>query len=259
MNFASIVLLLSAGLLCGIIICLEIGRRIGRGALQGDAEGFHKGFSAIEGSVFGMLGLLIAFTFSGAASRYDHRRQLIAEEANKIGTAYMRIDLLPEEAQPGMRNLFRSYLEARLESYDDVEDTTAVNAMLDSSAHLQGLIWKKTLVACEGMGVSEQDKVLLLTALNEMIDITTTRKAAIQTHPPVIVFIMLILISLFASLLAGYGMAASRKPGILHILAFAVLLTFTVYVILELEYPRKGLIRLNAADKALLDLQESMQ
>ena len=105
--------LLAGGLLLGILAFLEVGRRIGLHRKQVDPEGAGAGLGAIDGAVFGLMGLLIAFTFSGAATRFDARRQLVGQEANDIGTAYLRIDLLPQAAQPALREDFRNYTEAR--------------------------------------------------------------------------------------------------------------------------------------------------
>src|SRR5262245_22835515 len=93
----------AGGLLAGMLVCLELGRRLGVRRLERDPQGALAGLGAVEGAVFGLYGLLIAFTFSGAPARFDARRQLIAEEANAIGTAYLRIDLLAAESQPALR------------------------------------------------------------------------------------------------------------------------------------------------------------
>ena len=77
------------------MLVLEVGWRIGARRLAEDPNGADAGVGAVEGAVFALLGLLIAFTFSEAASRFDTRRQLIVEETNDIGTAYLRLDLLP--------------------------------------------------------------------------------------------------------------------------------------------------------------------
>ena len=82
-----------------------------------DPENAKKGAGVIEGAVFGLLSLLMAFTFSGAVTRFDTRRHLVSEEAIRIGTAFERIKLLPADSQPAMRDLFKRYLDARLETY----------------------------------------------------------------------------------------------------------------------------------------------
>ncbi len=84
-----------------------------------------EGIGPIEASVFGLLGLLLAFSFAGGTSRLDTRRQLIVEEANAIGTAYLRLDLVAVANQPEMRRLFREYLDSRLRVYETLRDVAA--------------------------------------------------------------------------------------------------------------------------------------
>src|SRR5437870_1497571 len=124
-------------LFCGMLVPLEIGRRIGVRRMAQDPEGARAGIGAIEGAVFGLLGLLIAFTFSGAASRFDTRRQLIVEETNDIGTAYLRLDLLPADLQPALRESFRRYLDARIEVYRKLPDIAAARKSLAKADELQ--------------------------------------------------------------------------------------------------------------------------
>ena len=101
--------------------------------------------------------------------------------------------------------------------------------------------------------------MLLLPALNAMIDITTTRTIATQMHPPLIIFAMLGVLALVCSLLAGYAMAGGRSRSLVHSIGFAVVLTLTVYVILDIEYPRVGLIRVDATDRVLREVRQSMR
>ena len=105
MNYTAQVSLFALGLFLGMLLLLEVGRRIGIRRLTIDPEGARTGVGAIEGAVFALLGLLIAFTFSGAASRLDTRRQLIVEEANAIGTAYLRLDLLKGQARERLKKI----------------------------------------------------------------------------------------------------------------------------------------------------------
>jgi len=100
--------------------------------------------------------------------------------------------------------------------------------------------------------------MLLLPALNAMIDITTTQVMATQMHPPMVVFAMLFGLALAGSLLAGFGMTGGRVRSRFHMIGFALVMAVAVYVILDIEYPRLGLIRVDAFDQALIDLRESM-
>jgi hypothetical protein len=247
---------LAVGLLLGMLLLLEIGRRAGARRLAQDPDGARTGAAPIEGAVFGLLGLLIAFTFSGAATRFDTRRHLIVEEANDIGTAYLRLDLLPPESQPPLRDLFRRYLDTRLEAYGALPDTVAAKTALDRAAVLQGEIWNSAVVASRG---NSPAAMLLLPALNQMIDITSTRLAGMRMHPPTVIFLMLSGLTLLGSLLAGYGMAASKKRGWIHMLVFATIMAASVYVIVDLEFPRAGLIRVDAFDQVLVDVRQTMK
>ncbi len=250
--------LFSGTLFAGTLVLIEVGRRIGLRRLASDPDGARTGVSAVEGSLFGLLGLLIAFTFSGANSRFDARRVLITEEANNIGTAWLRLDLLPSEAQPELRDLFRRYLDSRLETYQKLPDIAAAEAELGRSLVLQGEIWKKAVAAVKA-GPPGPSGSLVLSSLNSMFDIVTSRTAAARTHPPVIIYIMLMALAFAAALFVGYGMAGARTRNWLHVIGFSAVLSITVYVILDLEFPRLGLVRVNAFDQSLVDLRESMK
>jgi hypothetical protein len=212
----------------------------------------------VEGAVFSLLGLLIAFTFSGAAARFDARRQYIVQEANNLGTAWLRLEVLPPSAAAELRELFRQYLDSRVRTYQNLRDVPATKAELARSQNLQNEIWTNAVAAGRDAG-SQPVHALLLSALNEMFDITTTRTEAMKLHPPGIIFGMLGILSLAASLLAGYGMAGGKSRSWIHILGFAGVMAVTVYVILDLEYPRRGLIRVDPADQVLMELRENIR
>ena len=258
MTLAQTAALSMLSLFVGMLVLSEVGRRVGLRKFARDPEGFAKGIGAAEAAVFGLLGLLIAFTFSSAAARFEARRHLITDEANAIGTAYLRVDLLPVDAQPTMRTLFRRYAEVRATTYLDAEERAAAEARLAEGVALQGRIWKTAIAALQRPGVPTQSSMLLLPALNEMIDITTTRVMATRNHPPMIVFLLLGGLSLVGALLVGYGTAADAERNWFHTVIFAAILSLVVYVILDLEFPRLGLIRVDSADQILVELRESM-
>jgi hypothetical protein len=251
--------LFAFALFVGMLILLNVGRRIGIRHLASDPKGARTGTGTIEAAVFALLGLLIAFTFSGAVSRFDDRRHLIIEEANAIGTAYLRLDLLPAGAQPTLREEFKQYVEYRLDIFRKLSDVRAATAELDVATKLQGKIWSQAVAASQAQGASPAAPMLLLPALNQMIDITTTRTMALQLHPPLIIFGMLFLVALASALLAGYAMAGGKDRKWLHVMGFALVIALTVYVILDIEFPRFGLIRVDTFDQALVDLLESMK
>lgn len=246
-------------LLAVMVLLLEMGRRFGIRRSTVDEEGVKAGAGAVEGAVFGLLGLLLAFTFSGAAGRFDTRRLQIVDEANAVGTAYLRLDLLPEGERPALQELFRRYLDTRLAAYRQLPDFRAARRGLAQSMELQGLIWSRAVGAVRMEGASRSAEMLLLPALNQMFDIAATRTAMMRMHPPHIIYVMLVMLSLLGSLLAGYGMARARTRGWFHILGFTLIMTASIYIILDLEFPRLGLIRIDRFDQLLVDVRDGMK
>ena len=98
--------------------------------------------------------------------------------------------------------------------------------------------------------------MLVIGALNEMIDITATREMATRSHPPAVVFLLLVAMSLVCALLTTSQTTARSW---LHTLTFAAVISLTVYVIIDIEFPRVGLIRVDSADEMLLQVRESMR
>jgi hypothetical protein len=215
----------------------------------------------MEGAMFALLGLLLAFTFYGAAARFDARRMTIAEEANDIGTAYLRVDMLAPEDQAALRPVFRQYADARIEAFRKLPDLAAAKAAIARSERLQQEIWSRAVRATwrERPDVHRGAHILLLPAINDMIDITTTRSMGARIHPPRVIFALLAGVALVCALLAGRTMGATHTISKLHLVIFVFTAVFTVYTILEIEYPRAGLLRLDAYDQVLVDLRASMK
>lgn len=257
MNIALLAMIYSIALFAGILLMIETGRRIGVRRHRAEGELAAKGFGAVEGAIFGLLGLILAFSFSGGLSRFDMRRQLVVKEANDIGTAWLRIDLLPPETQGPMRDLFRRYLEARLEVYRRVPDMDAVRVAMARSSGAQKEIWAMALPSA-GQAGPGLPQMLLLPALNAMFDTATSQHEMARMHPPRIVFVLLGALVLACSLFAGYDMGGRPRLNLLHSVAFALVLSVTVYVIIDIEYPRIGFIRMTDSDALLMQLRESM-
>jgi hypothetical protein len=241
-----------------MLALFEFGAKVAarRLAQSPDKDPAHGG--VVDASVFGLLGLLLAFTFSGAADRFNHRRLLITQEANAIGTAWLRIDMLPAAAQPAIRDGFRRYLDARLAIYDKLPDEAAAAPEIARTQRELDDLWAKAVaVARTDSGVPA--RMLLLPTMNEMFDLAEERMMALRMHPPVVIWLMLIALALVASLLAGYGMPASGKRNWLHMLAFVGTTAIAIFVIMDLEYPRRGFIQVKDFDQVLVDLRASMK
>ena len=209
--------------------------------------------SAVEGAVFALFGLLLAFTFSGAVARYDAHRELVTEERNDIETAYLRLDLLPPQGQPRLRQLFRDYVDSRLRLFD-----SASAEVQPSTEQLKRQIWQESMADVTATGANPDATRLVSPALNNMFDITATRLNAFNMHPPPVIFLLLFVLSGGSAFLAGYGMSAPTRSWF-YTIAFALAVTLTVYATLEIEYPSQGLIRLTSTDQVLITLRNSMK
>jgi hypothetical protein len=241
-----------------MLAMLEIGRQFGLRRLARDPDGAKEGMGPLEGSVFGLLGLLVAFTFSGAAERYEARRELVVQEANALGDAWARLDTLPPETQPPLRDGLRRYVASRLETYRRIPDLDAVRAGLRRSVEIQDEIWKGAVAACrtpEGQRVT----MLVLPALDAAFDMTTIRTATALRHPPLIIFILLALLALASALIAGHGITGAKKRNLTSMFGYAAATAIAVYAILDLEFPRVGLVRLDSEDRMLVEVHDSMK
>ena len=192
----------------GMLIMLEVGRQFGIRRRPTESEGERGSLGTIEGAMFAMFGLVVAFSFSGAAGRFNDKRALIAVEANCIETAYLRLNLLSQQAQPELQELFRRYLDSRLETYRKLPNIEAAEVEVAKSKKIQREIWTNAVAAPQLKDSHVDAGKLLLPSLNSMIDITTTRGMALETHPPNVIYALLFGLGLICAMLAGYRMAS---------------------------------------------------
>ena len=258
MSFTIITLLEGVGLGIAMLALFALGTRSAARRLAQSSDKSAVDGGVIDASVFGLLGLLLAFTFSGAASRFDHRRELITKEVNAIGTAWLRIDMLPPSTQPAIRDGFRRYLDARIGAYAKLPDEAAAFRELQRAQEEQASVWAKAVAVCR-TDSGAPARMLLLPSMNEMFDLAEERTMAIRVHPPGVIWIMLVVLALIGSLLAGYAMPTSKHRDWLHILAFVGTTALAIYVIIDLEYPRRGLIQVKDFDRAMVELRSSMR
>jgi hypothetical protein len=246
---------MSLAVLVGMVGCQLLGRRFGERRGEGNVG---SGPAAIEASVFALLGLLVAFSFSGSETRLQNRRDLIVREVDAVGTAYLRLDLLPAADRTPLKQQFRAYVDARVRYYDKLLDSQAARAERARVDQLQQNIWART-VAATMRTTDVRGTLILLPALNEMFDVTTQRDAALRMHIPLVIFIFLALLSFICAFFCGMDMAKPQRLSLLHVFVFAATMALTAYVILNLEFPRAGFVRLQYLDAMLAELGKSMR
>ena len=246
------------GLFLAMLACLEAGYRAGRRRMRIDAAGAHEGLGSVEAATFALLGLLLGFAFSGALARFDARRGLIVDEATAIGTAYQRLDLAPAEDQPGLRRLFREYLDARIGVYATPADEAATDRSIAAADSVQRHIWTAVIESSRRDQTQNVARVLV-PAVNEMTGITTARAVALHTRLPVPILVLLLTVALSTAVIAGYSMSRHGRRSVLHAVLYAASIALTIYIVLDLDYPRRGLIRLETTDQILEQLRQSIR
>jgi hypothetical protein len=240
-----------------VIACLRGGWWLGRRHTRIAGDGAHQGLGAIEAAVFGLMGLLIAFTFTGAADRFDDRRELITKEVNAIGTAWLRLDILPDASRESVRALFRQYLDARIGAYRELGDGAANADVRRPIRAVQENIWAQLQLAIReerSLPIAQS----VLPPVNEMFDIAEERYWMTERHPPPAIFVILTILVLVSALLAGFGMAEAPKQSKLHVVGFAAVTAIALYLIVDLEFPRLGFVRVDAFDLELVELRATM-
>jgi ABC-type glycerol-3-phosphate transport system permease component len=248
---------LAVALFVGVLLCSELGYRWGTAQLRSQGPKAFAGASHIEGAIFALLGLLLAFNFAGAAGRLERRHAQLIEEANAVGTAWLRLDLLPPESQPAIRDLFRRYVDNRMAVFSNLNDGAKRDAELARTPVLQGQIWALAVEANRD-GTPGYGRLTTLPALNEMFDAATTRTRTALVHTSPVITGFVVCVALLSAAVAGYAMSESGRRPISHAVVFALIVSSTMYMIIDLDYPRFGLIRIDAADTVFRDLRLGM-
>lgn len=248
--------LLLAGLAVAFFVLLLAAMQLGKWVGRRNEEKGASGVSIIEGSVFALLGLLMAFTFSGAAQRMADRRDLLVQEVNAIGTAWLRIDMVNASDQPRLRDQFRRYVDERINYYRSVADVAQRDVVAGRVGALQKEIWGTSMQAARAS--LPPFAASYVGAVNEMFDVATAQTVAQKVHPPVATYAFLGFLTLVAAGLVGLNLGASKRGTLLHQVVYAVVMTAALYIIIDFEFPRIGTIRIDQSDALLLSQRQSM-
>ena len=220
-----------------VLLSIEGGYRLGRFRRRNSDDEKEAPVGAIIGATLGLLAFILAFTFGLAASRFDDRRKIVVEEANAVGTTYLRTGLLPDadaDRRVKLRRLLREYVDERLA----VVQTGNVDQVLTRTAELHGELWKET----ELLGRQYPNSIAV--------------GLLVQNRLPAVIWGVLYLITLLTMIGVGYhaGLSKSRRsPAIVVlVLAFSAILT----LVADLDRSREGL--LTVSQRAMIDLRESM-
>lgn len=230
-----------------------LGYRTRHNIISKDAEQAKVDVKTINGTLLGLLGLLLAFTFGMSNSRFNSRRDLIVQEANNIGTAVLRTDVYPDSVRKLLKSMLKDYVEARISFYNagmDVEKFVFYYYQADDIGRRLWLLAADYARTDEVTARTSQ----LLPALNAMIDIKTTRRAAGESTIPDSIMYFLFILCCCSAFLLGYDHI--EKIDWIIVIGFAIMLSATVFNIIDLDRPRSGLIDMDRTNQNMVELRE---
>jgi hypothetical protein len=248
-NFLDYPLLIFAVFLLTFWVAAWIGASI-RQRKQQQGEEDRDEFMFVLGGTLTLLGLIIGFTFSMAISRYDQRKDYEEQEANAIGTEYVRADLLPPADAVKVRALLKIYLDQRILQYK-TRDGRRLRQIDAQIAKLQTEMW--SAVAKPGAGQLSPVTSLAVAGMNDVLNSQGYTQAAWWNRIPLAAWVLMISISIFCNLLVGYGAHGKSK---LLFLVLPIALSVSLFLIADIDSPRSGLIRVHPQN--LESLAESL-
>lgn len=236
-----------------IIILLQyVGFRVKKNQVKKKAD-VKESIGSVEGSLLGLLALLLSFTFSMSASKNESRRNVIIEEANDIGTVILRCDLYQNQERQFLRSELYKYLELRIAYYQAGTDLGKIKAALSKSDQQSRNLWSKVT------DLSRDPKNIVATqqmvpALNTMFDIVTTRDAGNNAHIPDSILWLLFLLTGIGAFLIGYSSNGNNINWII-VCGFALVMIMTIYLIIDLDRPRQGINNMDQTQERMIELK----
>lgn len=238
-----------------LLVLAEVGYRFGAFSRKKNPEAAQGHSGSVQGAVLGLLGLLLGFSFAMAVGRFDARRALVVEEANFIGTTWLRTDFLPGPYKGQVRDLLVRYTQLKVEAFDSSSDNEELERSRDEIAEIHQQLWQNAADA----SVERNTPVLatFITSLNETLDLDSLRKAALRNHVPGAVWLLLLLVAGCGAWASGYGSGTVGVRSTFNQFLFPLLIAVVITLIADIDRTHKGLIGMNRAP--LVDVLESMQ
>jgi hypothetical protein len=233
-------LLVAIGLIAGVIVAHEIGFWLGSLTRSVD-EPFDRQVSLVRASTAALVAFLIGFAFSGAASRFINRQDIIVQEANALGTAYLRADAIAEPQRGELKAALKEYTGDRVELLSR-EGGDQIEPLLAKVSSLHQRMWRSALDATKD---NAPLKALVLPSINEVIDLNSTHLAAARRHLPIPIMAVLLATAAISIGMIGFGNGrVGRRFSVLDAV-YGVVLAAALWMIIDLDYPRFGLIRVS--------------
>ncbi len=247
---------ITLSLLALMLLAMEAGSRVGRRS-QGTSNAESRSqISTVLTSLLGILALLLGFTFSIALDRYNGRSLAVVNEANAIGTAFLRTDLLPEPARSDTRRAFADYTGVRVRmsvlTWNQKEERIALLARV---LELQDELWRRAAEVSQ-QAPDAATTGLYVQSLNDMIDAYSSNLAELLRHVPHLVMLLLFAAFIVSGGMIGYsaGLAGNRPARATYLMVCVIVLL--MYMVMDLDRPHRGIIQVSS--QSLVDLQKSI-
>lgn len=222
------------------LVSALVGIRVGRRIRAGLSEGERTQLFGMQASLLGLLALLLGFSFAMAQSRFDLRKQLVIDESNAIGTTRLRAGVVGDGE---MQRLLDDYVGIRLRGYRAPSDL-GLDSAIDRSLRLQAELWARMTELARAHPQSLPVS-LLMQSVNEVIDLHSKRVAAGRNHVPTPVLVMLLFVAAVTMGWVGAGVGVGNRRGTSTTVLLSLLISLVVGVIVDLDQPRGGLIRIS--------------
>jgi hypothetical protein len=234
------------------LFATEIGFRRGRSLAPSMVQSSSP-ISTLQTAVMGLLALLLAFSFAMAESRFETRQKLEVDEANALGTVVLRSQVLPEPHQADIDKLLHQYISVRLSYAEAGYSPDELDRAIASADRIQQEIWSEAISASTGNPASIPAG-LLVASLNDAFDLQAERDAARQNHVPEIVLYLLFAVAAVAMALVGFGCGFGSQRHLPITISIAFIIAFVILVIMDLDRPRRGFIKVSQS--SMLALQK---
>jgi hypothetical protein len=239
-----------------LLLAIELGFRAANRAPSDLSDAAKAPVLAIAGAILGLLALLLGFTFQMSLNRFNQRKDLVLKESNAIATAYLRMQLLPEPDRSAVAGLLRAYVQNRLDFYNLREDPAQFRTILNNSRQLQQQLWSHATSAVQ-KDDREVTTGLFIESLNDVLEQHSNRISAMENHVPEPVLLLLLSVATMSALALGFACGLQNGRHFFATTMMALLITMVIIVNLDLDRPRRGLIRVG--QESMIRLHENIK
>lgn len=237
-----------------LIVISELCFLVGRGVKRKTPDLADSPIGSVQGAILALLGLLLGFSFAMAVGRYDVRRNLAVDEANSIGTTWLRAEFLSGKSGLEVRTILKDYTKLRIESIAALPKSPEMDSLIRRNGEFETRMWE--IARREAASNPSPVTVSFITSLNETFDLGSSRIYAARNHVPGAVWLLLIVVAGCGAGGSGYFQGLSMSRSSLNQLVFPVLIAVVITLISDMDRAKHGLI--GVSQEPLTDLYETI-